>query len=305
MNKKVAIIVISVLGVMCLSLAFWVKVSRDRIVTLENSMGALNVLAMDSANATPEQIIELYKLAEDSLTSMKMMYDTLTTDNVEMMSQIEAQRTQIEGLLKRAKNKDYDIKKLLDETQTLRNIMKGYIHQIDSLQQDNDRLFAEGQQAKQQAVDAENRSKTLETDLNSTKEIVKAGSVLSTGGFYSAGVFARNSGAEAVTEQARKSSMIKTSFTLRENRIVKPGRKTLYLKVIGPNGSTMNGKGGGSFTATGQVDTFGASREIDYQGQDTDVSIYFTPTSTLDKGTYRLEIYEGGNLIGKSEVILK
>ena len=99
--------------------------------------------------------------------------------------------------------------------------------------------------------------------------------------------------------------MIKTSFTLRENRIVKPGRKTLYLKVIGPNGSTMNGKGGGSFTATGQADTFGASREIDYQGQDTDVSIYFTPTSTLDKGTYRLEIYEGGNLIGKSEVILK
>ena len=128
MNKKVAIIVISVLGVMCLSLAFWVKVSRDRIVALENSMGALNVLAMDAANATPEQIIELYKLAEDSLTSMKMMYDTLTTDNVEMMTQIEAQRTQIEGLLKRAKNKDYDIKKLLAETQTLRNIMKGYIH---------------------------------------------------------------------------------------------------------------------------------------------------------------------------------
>jgi hypothetical protein len=171
---------------------------------------------------------------------------------------------------------------------------------IDSLHQE---LI--NQQAKQQAVDAENRSKTLETDLNSTKEIVKAGSVLSTGGFYSAGVFARNSGAEAVTEQARKSSMIKTSFTLRENRIVKPGRKTLYLKVIGPNGSTMNGKGGGSFTATGQADTFGASREIDYQGQDTDVSIYFTPTSILDKGTYRLEIYEGGNLIGKSEVILK
>ena len=106
MNKKVAIIVISALGVMCLSLAFWVKVSRDRIVTLENSMGALNVLAMDAANATPEQIIELYKLAEDSLTSMKMMYDTLTTDNTEMMAQIEAQRTQIEGLLKRAKNKD-------------------------------------------------------------------------------------------------------------------------------------------------------------------------------------------------------
>ena len=99
--------------------------------------------------------------------------------------------------------------------------------------------------------------------------------------------------------------MIKTSFTLRENRIVKPGRKTLYLKVIAPNGSTLNGKSGGSFTASGQVDTFGASREIDYQGADTDVSIYFTPNSTLDKGSYRLEIYEGGNLIGKSEIVLR
>ena len=305
MNKKVAIIVISILGVICLSLAYWVKVSRDRIVTLENSMGALNVLAMDAANATPEQIIELYKLAEDSLTSMKMMYDTLTTDNTEMMAQIVAQRTQIEGLLKRAKNKDYDIKKLLAETQTLRNIMKGYIHQIDSLQVDNDRLFAEGQQAKQQAVAAETRSKTLETDLNSAKEIVKAGSVLSTGSFSATGVFSRNSGAEATTDRATKSTMIKTSFTLRENRIVAAGRKTLYLKVIAPNGSTLNGKSGGSFTASGQVDTFGASREIDYQGADTDVSIYFTPNSTLDKGSYRLEIYEGGNLIGKSEIVLR
>ncbi len=305
MNKKVAIIVISALGVMCLSLAFWVKVSRDRIVALENSMGALNVLAMDAANATPEQIIELYKLAEDSLTNMKMMYDTLTTDNTEMMAQIQAQRTQIEGLLKRAKNKDYDIKKLLAETQTLRNIMKGYIHQIDSLQQDNDRLFAEGQQAKQQAAAAENRSKTLETDLNSAKEIVKAGSVLSTGGFSSTGVFARNSGAESTTDRASKSTMIKTSFTLRENKIVSAGRKTIYLKVVGPSGNTVTGKGGGSFTASGQLDTYGAAREIDYQGQDTDVSIYFTPTGALEKGAYRLEIYEGGNLIGKSEVVLR
>lgn len=305
MNKKVAIIVISALGVLCLSLAFWVKVSRDRIITLENSMGALNVLAMDAANATPEQIIELYKLAEDSLTSMKMMYDTLTTDNTEMMAQIEAQRSQIDGLLKRAKNKDYDIKKLLAETQTLRNIMKGYIHQIDSLQQDNDRLFAEGQQAKQQAATAENRSKTLETDLNSAREIVKTGSVLSTGNFSSTGVFARNSGAESTSEQARKATMIKTSFTLRENKIVKAGNKTLYLKVIGPDGGTMNGKSGGVFTASGQQDTFGASRDIDYQGQDTDISIYFTPTAAFVKGSYRLEIYESGNLIGKSEVILK
>jgi hypothetical protein len=68
MNKKVSIIVISVLGVMCLSLAYWVKVSRDRIVALENSMGALNVLAMDAANATPEQIIELYKFSSKKLT---------------------------------------------------------------------------------------------------------------------------------------------------------------------------------------------------------------------------------------------
>jgi hypothetical protein len=232
MNKKVAIIVISVLSVLCLVLAYWVKTSRDRIVALENSMGSLNVLAMDAANATPEQIIELYKLAEDSLTSMKMMYDTLTTDNTEMMAQIVAQRTQIEGLLKRAKNKDYDIKKLLAETQTLRNIMKGYIHQIDSLQQDNDRLFAEGKQAKEQAVAAETRSKTLETDLNSAKEIVKAGSVLSTGGFSATGVFARNSGAEATTDRATKSTMIKTSFTLRENRIVKNNKKVTEIATI-------------------------------------------------------------------------
>jgi len=297
MNKNVTIAIIVALGIATLGLAFWVKTSRDRIAQLENAMGALNVLAMDAGAASPEEVIELYKLAEDSLTQMKMMYDTLRTDNSEMMAQIEEQKSKIDALLKKAKNKDYDIKKLLAETQTLRTLMKGYIHQIDSLQTANDRLYAEGQEARKAQQEAENKSKTLESDLNTTKEIVKAGSVLGTSNFTVVGIRERNSGAEATTDRAAKASMIKTSFTLRENKIVKPGNKTLGVKIFGPGGALVSGKGGAG--------EYGAVRDINYQNQDVDISIYFSPTSTLQKGTYKIEIYESGNKIGNTEITLK
>ncbi|MFM7769568.1 MAG: hypothetical protein ACKO8Q_03335, partial [Bacteroidota bacterium] len=102
---------------------------------------------------------------------------------------------------------------------------------------------------------------------------------------------------------AAKASMLKSSFTLRENKLAKPGLKTIYMKIIDANGNVLSGKGGGN--STGGAGPYSASREIDYQNTDTDISIYFTPNSALTKGTYRIELYESGNKIGGSEIYLK
>lgn len=305
MNKTLGISIIAALALSTLGLAIWVKSSRDRIAELERAIGPYQVLQMDLGNASPEDVVEAFKSMEDSLVQMQMMYDTLSTDNAEMMSRIEEQKAQISALIQKAKNRDYDIKKLVAETQTLRNIMKGYIHQIDSLQQANDRLYAESQDAKQKASDAENRSRELESDLSQTKEQVKTGAVLSTGDFVNTGIRERVSGAETTTDRASRASMIKSTFTLRENKLAKPGRKTIYMKVVDASGKVVSGKGGGAFTSSTGADTFSASREIDYQNSDTDISIYFTPNGSLSKGVYKIELYESGNVIGRTEIYLK
>jgi len=239
------------------------------------------------------------------LENMKMSYDTLETDNEEMRAKIEEQQTELEALVKKARNKDYDIKKLKAEAETLRTIMKGYIHQIDSLQQANDRLLAENEAERARANQAESRSQELESDLTKRNEIINKGSVLSTGSFSNTGIILKGSGKQVDTDNAKRADMIKSCFTVRKNAIVKPGAKTLFLRIIGPDGSVLPGKDSGSVTVDGKQETISVSREIDYQNQDADVCVYYTAQGELKKGNYKIYIYESNNLIGQTDLVLK
>lgn len=239
------------------------------------------------------------------LENMKMSYDTLQTDNEEMQAKIDEQQAELEALVKKARNKDYDIKKLKAEAETLRTIMKGYIHQIDSLQQANDRLLAENEAERARANQAESRSQELESDLTKRNEIISKGSVLSTGGFSNTGINLRSSGKQVDTESAKRTEMIKSCFTVRKNAIVKPGAKTLFLRIIGPDGSVLSGKDSGSVNVDGKQESISVSREIDYQNQDTDVCVYYTAQGELKKGNYKIYIYESNNLIGQTDLVLK
>lgn len=239
------------------------------------------------------------------LEAMKMGYDTLQTDNEEMASKIEEQQGQIEALIKKAKNKDYDLAKLKKETETLRTIMKGYIKQIDSLQQANERLYAEKEAEANRANAAEGKSRELEGELSSTKEIVSKGSVLSTGEFSNTGVNLRNSGKQVDTDRASKAEMIKSCFTVRKNAIVKAGTKNLYLRIVGPDGKLLPGKDNVTVTLDGKPEQVSVGREIDYQNQDSDVCVYYTAQGELKKGNYKIFVYESGKLIGQSDLALK
>ena len=79
-------------------------------------------ISQESANLDTER----QDLAVE-LEGMKMQYDTLSVTNSEMQAKIDEQENELASLLKRVKNKDYDIRKLKAEAETLRGIMKNYI----------------------------------------------------------------------------------------------------------------------------------------------------------------------------------
>lgn len=290
MSNKVYIGIIAVLLVLVGWLAYKVNTKEVLIVNQQGQIQAV----------TDERDI----LAVE-LEAMKMAYDTLQTDNDEMADKIEEQQTEIEALIKKAKNKDYDLSKLRKETETLRTIMKGYIRQIDSLQQANERLYAEKEAEASRANQAENKSRELEGALSSERELTSRGAVLSTGEFSNTGVNLRNSGKQVDTDRASKSEMIKSCFTVRKNTIAKAGQKTLFLRIIGPDGKVLAGKDAGTATLDGKAEQVSVSRQIDYQNQDTDVCVYYTVQGELKKGNYKIFVYEGGTIIGQTDLALK
>lgn len=292
MSNKVYVVIIAVL----LGIVAWMAYS------LNNKDKEYIYVKEEYANLDEERMA----LAVD-LETMKMKYDSMTVDNAEMNDKIMEQSDELEALLQKVKNEDYDIKKLKAEAETLRSIMKNYIHQIDSLNQANIQLTAERNAQASRADQAEARGHELEGELNVTKEMVNKGSVLSTGEYQNSALFERNNGKQVSTERAAKTEMIKSCFKLRKNQITKPGLKKIYLSVVGPDGKVLQGSNSGAISIDGAEKEYSVTREIDYQQTDTDVCIYYTAPADykFNKGSYKIFLYENGHQIGQSDISLK
>ena len=102
------------------------------------------------------------EVLELDLQKLRFSYDTLQTENSLMMAEMSAQRSEIEGLIKKVRDRNYSVSKLKKEAETLRRIMQGYVVTIDSLNQANIVLQAERDAMAQQVSDIEERNADLQ-----------------------------------------------------------------------------------------------------------------------------------------------
>ncbi|MFM9984563.1 MAG: hypothetical protein ACKVOK_04980 [Flavobacteriales bacterium] len=244
---------------------------------------------------------------EVELEAMRMKYDTMTVSNSTLEAERQANLEQITALQKKVKNRDFDIKKLQAEAGTLRDIMKNYIHQIDSLNTLSKQLAMERDQQTERADQAEAKGKELEGALTTTQDMVNKGAVLTAGEFANTPFFTRNSGKEIETDKANKTEGIKSCFKVRKNAIAKPGTRKLYMSIVGPDGKVLSGKNSGTISVGGVETAYSEIRDVDYQQNDVDVCIYYSggEDAKFAKGNYKINIYESGASIGSSSVVMK
>jgi len=289
MTNRVYIIFISILSVLSLFLGYMLYSTKKELTE--------RIIYVDKENGT---LIDERDGLQMELEQMQSTFSEMETDNKQMQDSIQWQSARIAKLIASSRNKDFDIKQLRDETATLRRIMKGYIHDIDSLQRMNDRLIVEKQNESDRANRAETQSKQLANELSTTQEVVTKGSVLAAAGFNNRGIKEKSRGGEKDVERASQASQIKSCFTIRQNNIVKSGTKKIYMRVESPSGQLIGNAGNANLD--GQSMAYSAMREIDYQNQDTDVCMYCM-ASGLTKGTYKISIFEGGKKIGQSDLV--
>jgi hypothetical protein len=240
------------------------------------------------------------------LENMLASYDTLKTENDQLTTEMEAQKAQIGELLDRVKRGNYDLSKAKKEAETLRKIMKGYVATIDSLNQANQLLTAENLTIKQELGEEKAQKDALTTQKQELEGKISKGSVLHTTTINAGALFMRNNGKQVETDRANKAEMVKCCFTLGENRVTNAGDKTLYMRVISPDGTVLPATDGDNrFKFNGVEGEFSARREVNYQNQPVDVCIFWTGTSELRTGQYIVEVYEAGALVSKANFNLK
>ncbi len=243
------------------------------------------------------------------LEEMLVQYDTLNSENDQLNAEMEGQREHIKELMKQVeKHKDdqWLIYKYRKEAETLRDIMKGYVVTIDSLNTLNIELTAEKLELEEQLGTVTGEKDELATQAESLQGQIAKGSVLHTTAINSGAIRVRSNGKQVETNKANRAEMIKTCFSLGENRITKGGTKNLYLRIISPDGKVLSSSDGDNrFKFKGVEGEFSVKREVNYQNEAMDVCMFWSVSEDIGTGQYIVEIYESEKNIGQATFDLK
>jgi hypothetical protein len=236
----------------------------------------------------------------NELNNMALAYDTLKTDNDSLNAGIERQKQRIVKLLAINASDIQLIKKYKSEISTMREIMKSYIVQIDSLNTRNKVLVAENTQIKQQISEVQNVNTELEKVRDALSEKVEVASVIQAKNISAAAVNKKNK----ETSRLNLMTKLRVAFTLRENPIAQAGQKQVFLRVIRPDSLVITTSPDNLFEYNGNKIIYSATRTIDYMNQDIDVTVWIDNTGDFVPGNYSAEIYLDGVMIGKTTFLL-
>ncbi len=232
-------------------------------------------------------------------------FSTLNSDYEAINHQLDTSREQVAMLIEklskteatnRAKIRQYE-----KELGTLRTIMKGYIVQIDSLNTLNKKLTADAAAARREAAESRRVSEELTQQVESLSSKVNAGKILRSRAISLVGHYSND---KAGDRHSRVRYMV-ANLTLVENSLADQGPVRVYVRVKDPEGILLMNNESTEFTVNGVAMQATASREVDYTGNEVDVSIYINDTGEFVKGVYTLEVYTEQSLLGRAECMLR
>jgi predicted nucleic acid-binding Zn-ribbon protein len=254
-----------------------------------------------------QQISDERDEISEKLSNMLLKYDDLKTTNSAINQELETEKAKIQTLLREItsnKKMHYaEIRQYEKETNTLRDIMRSYIHQIDSLNTLSQKLLAENREVKQNLQSSQEENLKLSKEKENLSSQVEKGSILKVRNIEASGLNSRNKD----TYSASRSKKLRACFTINENAIAKAGSRFVYIRIIGPNEALLtNSDSEGVLEVQEQKLAYSAKREVDYQNQDLETCVFFDAKDMkLIKGGYTVEVYIDGNLSGSGQFLMK
>ena len=153
-----------------------------------------------------------------------------------------------------------------------------------------------------------NNSAALTQERDGLQGKVNIGKQLITYDVVSEGIKIRRNGKEKSSKRkAKRTEKIRVVFTIAKNELASAGKKTVYLRVVGPDDKVIT-DGGSNFNYKGQQLGYTSKEVIDYQNLSKDVYMYATNligSKGFSKGDYRVEVYCENRKIRASKLTLK
>lgn len=239
------------------------------------------------------------------MVALQNDFQNLSSDYESINHQLDTSRAEVALLIEKLQQTEATnrskIRQYEKELGTLRSIMKSYVVQIDSLNTLNKKLTADAAQAREEAAESRRQNEELTQQIQDLSGQVAAGAVVKGRGLR---IVAYNQ-RDKVTDMGSRVGYMIASLSLVENEIAERGPIRVYLRVKDPSGVLLLNNASVDFTCNGEPMSATASREVDYEGQEVDLSIYVKDVGSFTKGLYTAEAYTDKSLIGKTELLLR
>ena len=218
----------------------------------------------------------------------------------EAQAKIDEQSKKIRAIGSSEKNIKLLNEKMKEQLADLQNLRDEYLGRIDSLLMANKQLQTDKEQL---TSNVESLSKNLETT-------VATASVLKSEYLKIHSYKRKGNGKYVETALAKRTHKLDVCFDVLDNKITKPGQKTLYLKITEPGGKPIGNKstGSNSFkTSSGEEVMYASTQNIDFTGVKQNVCMSYEEQEDkqFPPGTYLIEVYIDGNLSGAGSYVLR
>ena len=266
--------------------------------------GTLAYIWYQKSSLVKDLTMEKEELTEQMI-ALQNDYATLSSDYDDINLQLDSSRLEVQMLIEKitqteATNRS-KIRQYEKELGTLRSIMRNYIVQIDSLNTLNKQLTADAAAARREAAESRRKQQELSKEVENLSGQVAAGSGIKARGI----MIEANNASDKVTDRSSRVVRLLTTLSLVENDLAPKGPVRVYIRVKGPDGILLTNDSQRTFEVNGEPMICSASREVDYQGKEVELSIYLNDITGYVKGIYTVEAYTEQTRLGSAELMLR
>ena len=280
------------------------------IILLVLAIGGISFFAFRQVQENKE-MSELFAIEKEEMeneyTTFANQYDELqiqiNNDSLRQKLENEKLRTQrlLEELRQVKSSNAAEITRLKKELKTVREVMRSYIVQIDSLNRLNEALVTENKAVKEKYTEATRQITSLAEEKKTLNEKVALAAQLDA---TNISIQAKNKRGKTI-EKAKNVKKIAVSFTIVKNITAQTGERIIYIRIAQPGNEILSKSASDTFTYENRELQYSIKKYIEYTGEEQEVTAYWDVEEFLQAGTYNVYIFADGTMIGESSFKLK
>jgi hypothetical protein len=255
-----------------------------------------------------------FKNLSDTLDVKKTEIEQYVGQNAELDKTIAAnqilidqEKKQIAGLLHKGNLTAAELSKAKGMIAMYESAIADMTKQISDLTAQNHELTNQNQELAS-TLDQERVNTAHLSDINKgLSQKVEAGSLLQLAKVDVEAIKKRHNGKEVSVKRVKAAEELKISFETGGNKVLDPGTLSLYVRIINPKGETIAvaDQGSGTIPTADSPNPVQYSKkaDIDWDQKSKKVVVYWNQNIS-DPGTYKVQVYQKGFVVGEGAVKL-